>query len=144
MSKKDWTDSQWDSDGYFDLEATIDEREPRKDPPIPPNSPPKKIGRIDAKTICSRAVSDLIDCGSWKTQAVMQFYIDSANRKNGNCYPSEETVAKILGLRSTKAVSRADRFWKRHGIKGMPFLSVARKGRRKADGTKESNAYHVG
>ena len=78
----------------------------------------------------------------------MRFYIDTANRLNGNCWPSEETVARKLGLRNTKAVSRANRWWRRYGYKVsdevMPFLRLARRGRRRPDGTKESNAYHIG
>ena len=93
-------------------------------------------------------MSDLIDCGSWKTAAVMRFYIDSANRKSGNCWPSEETVARKLRLRSPKAVSRANRWWRRHGHtvgdQVLPYLTIAQQGRRRPDGTKESNAYHVG
>jgi hypothetical protein len=79
---------------------------------------------------------------------VMRFYIDTANRLTGNCWPSEETVARNLGLRNTKAVSRANRWWRRHGFEVrsqlMPFLRLARRGRRRPDGTKESNAYHIG
>lgn len=147
MSDK-WDGVQWESGtGDFDREATIDLREPRRDR-VAPNPPPKKVGRVDAKTIASIAVSDLIDCGSWKTAAVMRFYIDTANRLNGNCWPSEETVARKLGLRNTKVVSRANRWWRGYGYtvgnKLMPFLRLARRGRRRPDGTKESNAYHVG
>jgi len=143
-----WAGVEWESGtGYFDREATIEMREPRKDR-VPPNPPPKKVGKVDAKTIALIAVSDLIDCGSWKTAAVMRFYIDSANRLNGNCWPSEETVARKLGLRNTKVVSRANRWWRRYGYEVgdqvIPFLCLARRGRRRPDGTKESNAYHVG
>lgn len=140
MSDK-WDGVQWESGpGDFDREATIDLREPRRDR-VAPNPPPKKVGRVDAKTIASIAVSDLIDCGSWKTAAVMRFYIDTANRLNGNCWPSEETVARKLGLRNTKVVSRANRWWRGYGYtvgnKLMPFLRLARRGRRRPDGTKE-------
>jgi hypothetical protein len=115
---------------------------------LPTNPPPKRVGKVDPKTIALSAVSDLIDCGSWKHAAVLRFYIDSANRGTGNCWPSEETVAKKLRLMSTKAVSRANTWWRRHGyeVNGevLPFLTVAQKGRRRPDGTRESNAYHVG
>lgn len=84
-----WHGVEWESgSGCFDREATIEVREPRKDH-VPPNPPPKKVGKVDAKTVASIAVSDLIDCGSWKTAAVMRFYIDTANRRSGNCWPSE-------------------------------------------------------
>jgi hypothetical protein len=143
-----WDEILWESGtGYFDREATIEWREPRKDR-VPPNPPPKKIGKVDSKTIALIAVSDLIDCGSWKTAAVMRFYIDTANRLNGNCWPSEGTVARKLGLRNTKVISRANRWWRRYGYEvghqWIPFLRLARRGRRRPDGTKESNAYHVG
>jgi len=146
--KDKWGGVEWESGtGYFDREATIDIREPREDR-VPPNPPPKKVGKVDSKTLAFSAVSDLIDCGSWKTAAVMRFYIDTANRLNGNCWPSEETVAGNLRLRNTKAVSRANSWWRHYGYtvdkQLMPFLRLARRGRRRPDGTKESNAYHVG
>src|SRR5262249_5200086 len=143
-----WAGVEWESGtGYCDREATIELREPRKDR-VPPNPPPKKVGKVDAKTIALIAVSDLIDCGSWKTAAGMRFYIDSANRLNGNCWLSEEAVANKFGLRNSKAISRANRWGRGYGYKGsdqvIPFLCLARRGRRRPDGTKESNAYHVG
>jgi hypothetical protein len=147
-----WDDEAigWDANtGEFDREATIENREWLRDRKrIPPNPPPKKVGKVDPKTIALCAVSDLIDCGSWKHAAVLRFYIDSANRGSGNCWPSEETVADKLRLRSAKAVSRANRWWRFHGyqVNGevVPFLRLARKGRRRPNGTRESNAYHVG
>lgn len=138
-------DLLFDPDGNVDVEGMIECRETRK---VPPNPPPRKIGKITAKTIARRVVSELIDPGSSKTVMVMLFYIDSANSKNGACYPSEETVARKLGFRNTKAVTRANRYWRFHGHKVngelLPFLTVAVKGRRRPDGTKESNAYHIG
>jgi hypothetical protein len=123
-----WAGVEWESGtGYFDREATIEVREPCKDR-VPPNPPPKKAGKVDAKSIALIAVSDLIDCGSWKTAAVMRFYIDSANRLNGDCWPSEETVVRKLGLRNTKVVSRANRWWRRYGYKVgdqvIPFCAL--------------------
>jgi hypothetical protein len=153
--KKNWTDdalARTTDTGEFDREFTIENREwLRKDSGgkrIAPNPPPKKVGKVDPKTIALAAVSDVIDCGSWKHAAVLRFNIDSANRGSGNCWPSEETVADKLKLGNTKAVSRANRWWRFHGCtvegKVIPFLTLARKGRRRPDGTRESNAYHVG
>jgi hypothetical protein len=144
-----WEGTVYDSDGQVDVEATIEDREwARTTSRIPPNPPPKKVGKVDPKTIACCAVSDIIDCGSWKHAAILRFYIDCANRGSGNCFPSEETVAKKLRLRNTKAVSRANRYWRFQGyrVNGevAPFLTLARKGHRRPDGTCESNAYHVG
>jgi hypothetical protein len=138
------------SDGVFDHDGSISVerlREWRNDDHIPPNPPPEKVGNIDPKTICRRAL-ELIDSGSAKSSMVMAFYIDSANRGTGNCWPSEETTARKLHLRNSKAVSRANGWWCHHGYdvsgQDMAFLKLARRGRRRPDGTKESNAYHIG
>lgn len=143
MSDK-WDDVAWDADGTFCREDTILFRVGG----VAPNPPPLKVGKIDPKTLACHAVTDIIDCGSWKTSAVMLFYIDSANRKTGNCWPSEETVCRKLGLRNPKSVSRANRFWRHNGYdlgaETEPFLKIAKKGRRKPDGTRESNVYHIG
>jgi hypothetical protein len=154
--KRDYEQDEtvFDHDGLVDVEATKDDREfdqKYHGRYIPPNPPPDKIGDVDAKTLCRRAVSELVDCGSCKSVQVMLFYIDSANRGTGNCWPAEETTARKLRFRNpknTKAVTRANRWWRFHGYKVngqvLPFLTLARKGRRKLDGTKGSNAYHIG
>jgi hypothetical protein len=149
MSDK-WENAVWTSDGSFDLEATIEEaRFARITRNVPPNPPPAAVrqGGLDGKAIARIAVSDCIDCGSWKNSAVMQFLIDSANRKNGACYPSNETIARATNC-TERTVQRATRWWRRHGYeingKIAPFLSIAAKGQERSDGTKESNAYHIG
>jgi Helix-turn-helix domain len=77
----------------------------------------------------------------------MRFLIDSANRKNGACYPSNETIAGAVRC-TGRTVQRATRWWRRHGYRVdgefMPFLSIAVKGRERPDSTKQSNAYHIG
>jgi hypothetical protein len=112
-----------------------DERISRNVPPNPP--PPAAQPRW----------LDRINCGSWLNQAVMQYLIDCANRKNGACYPSNETIAEAVRC-SLSTVKRAMRFWRRNGhrVHGItiPFLRIALYGRSKRDGTKESNAYHIG
>src|ERR1044072_7450562 len=76
----------FDGDGNVDVEAMRDERETRNVPPDPP--PPAAQPRwLDGKCIAQIAVSECINCRSWHFQAVMRFLIDSANRKNGACYP---------------------------------------------------------
>ena len=128
----------FDHDGLVDVEATISDREFDQEyagTKIPPNPPPKKVGKVDAKTICRRAASELMDCGSHMTLRVMLFYIDSANRNTGACYPSVETTARKLRI-SERAVERANRFWVKAG-----FLTVPRCGR--STPTRRSNAYHV-
>jgi hypothetical protein len=109
-----WDDEAigWDaSTGEFDREATIENREWLRDRKrIPRNPPPKKVGKVDPKTIALCAVSDVIDCASWKHAAVLRFYIDSANRGSGNCWPSEETVAdKLRKQRLSCRLDTADR-----------------------------------
>jgi Helix-turn-helix domain len=136
----------FDSDGTIDVEAMVECRETRN---VPPNAPPPAAqqGWLDGKAIATLAVSDCIDSQSWLVQAVMRFLIDSANRKNGACYPSNDTIAKAVGC-TQRSVQRATRWWRHHGYKVngevLPFLSIAVKGREKPDGTKESNAYHIG
>src|SRR5262245_43077352 len=71
----------------------------------------------------------------------MAFYIDSANRNTGNCWPAIATTARKLEI-SERAVKRANTFWRRHGWGGDWFLTVPRRGKNKP--TKVSNAYHVG
>jgi hypothetical protein len=136
----------FDSDGNVDVEAMREWRETRK---VPPNPPPKAAKKdwLDGKAIARIAVSDCINSGSWFNQAVMQYLIDCANRENGACYPSNATIAKAVRC-SESSAQRATRFWRRHGhrVHGRirPFLSIAVKGRERPDGTKESNAYHIG
>ena len=81
----------FDHDGLVDVDATISDREFDQEyagTKIPPSPPPKKVGEgLDAKTICRRAASELMDCGSHKTLRVMLFYIDSANRNTGDLPP---------------------------------------------------------
>ena len=136
----------FDHEGEVDVEAMIELRDTRNVPPNPP--PPAAQQRwLDGKAIASLAVSDCIDSRSWLVQAVMRFLIDSANRKNGACYPSNDTIAKAVGC-TERTVQRATRWWRHHGYgvngKVLPFLSIAVKGRERPDGTKESNAYHIG
>jgi Helix-turn-helix domain len=136
----------FDHEGNVDVEAMRDERISRNVPPNPP--PPAAQPRwLDGKAIARLAVSDCINCGSWLNQAVMQYLIDCANRKNGACYPSNETIAEAVRC-SLSTVKRAMRFWRRNGhrVHGItiPFLRIALYGRSKRDGTKESNAYHIG
>jgi hypothetical protein len=140
----------FDHDSLVDVEATIDERqffEEYHGIKVEPNPPPETVGEIGAKTICRRVVSEMFDCGSCKTFMVMLFYIDSANHGTSNCWPAEETTAAKLRFSNTKAVSRANRWWRSRGCnvdgERIPFLTLARKGRRRPDGTKQSNAYHV-
>ena len=48
----------FDHDGLVDVEATISDREFDQEysgTKIPPNPPPEKVGKVDAKTICRRA-----------------------------------------------------------------------------------------
>jgi Helix-turn-helix domain len=131
----------FDSDGSVDVEAMREERETRK---VPPNPPPQAAqnGWLDGKAIAGIAVSVCINCKTWINQAVMEYLIESANRKNGACYPSNATIAKHLRC-DQRTVKRATRWWRSRGYKGVPFLKIAMKGRQKFDGTKESNAYHI-
>jgi hypothetical protein len=142
-----WEGTVYDSDGQVDVEATIEERRPARK--IPPNPPPKAAREdgLDGKALARIAVYAVIDCGSWKNQAVMQFYIDSASRRKGLCFPSEATTARKTKV-SCHAVRRANRWWRRHGYrvdgKTVPFLRIAARGRVKPNGIRESNAYHIG
>ena len=57
----------FDHDGLVDIDATISDREFDQEysgTKISPNPPPKKVGKVDAKTICRRTASELMDCGS--------------------------------------------------------------------------------
>jgi AraC-like DNA-binding protein len=136
----------FDSDGNVDVEAIRDERETRN---VPQNPPPTSAQPrwLDGKCIAQIAVSECINCRSWHVQAVMRFLIDSANRQNGACYPSNETIAQAVHC-SERTIQRATRWWCGHAyrVNGemIPFLSIAVKGRERSDGTKESNAYHIG
>jgi hypothetical protein len=136
----------FDSDGEINVEAMRDERITRN---VPPNPPPLAAQPrwLDGKCIAQIAVSECIDCRSWLVQAVMRFLIDSANRKNGACYPSNETIATAVRC-TERTVQRATRWWCHHGyqVNGelIPYLSIAVKGRERPDGTKCSNAYHIG
>jgi hypothetical protein len=136
----------FDHDGEVDVESMVELRETRKVPPNPP-PPAAKEDWLDGKALARLAVADCINSGSWLNQAVMQYLIDSANRKNGACYPSNGTIAEAICC-TERSVQRATRWWRRHGYrvngKTIPFLSIAVKGRERPDGTKESNAYHVG
>lgn len=131
----------FDHDGLVDVESTKFDREfgQRWDGKyIEPNSPPKKLGKVDAKTICRRAVSELTECGSSMCVRVLLFYIDCANRNTGNSWLGEEKIARALRLKNSKTVSRANRYWCKLG-----FLKIPRKGRVRPDGTCESNLYQV-
>jgi hypothetical protein len=128
----------FDPHGLVDVETTIFDREFEQEysgTKIPPNPPPEKVGKVDAKTICRRTASELMDCGSHKTLRVMLFYIDSANRNTGACWPSRETTARKLGI-SVDAVKRANKFWVKLG-----YLTIPRRGANLP--AKRSNAYHV-
>jgi hypothetical protein len=138
----------FESDGTINIEETqAVRRENGYKRYIPPNPPPKKVGKVDPKTICRRAVGELIDSGSDKSGMVMAYYIDRASRAKGACFPSRATTARDLGL-SEDAVTRANSFWSMFGswVDGewMPYLKLVREGAKRADGTKQSNAYHVG
>src|SRR4026207_59934 len=103
----------FDHEGEVDVEAMIELRDTRNVPPNPP--PPAAQQRwLDGRAIASIAVSDCIDSGSWLVQAVMRFLIDSANRKNGACYPSNDTIAKAVGC-AERTVQRATRWGRRSG-----------------------------
>ena len=136
----------FDSDGSVDVEGMVLCRQTRN---VPPNPPPRAVKDrwLDGKAIARIAVTECINSRSWHAQAVMGYLIDCANRKNGACYPSNETVARAVGC-SERSVRRITRWWCHHGYpvngKTIPFLSIAVPGREKADGTKESNAYHIG
>jgi hypothetical protein len=117
----------FDSAGNVDVEAMRDERETRNVPRNPP--PPVAQPRwLDGKCIAQIAVSECINCRSWHVQAVMRFLIDSANRKNGACYPSNETIAAAVHC-SERTVQRATRWWcgRAYKVNGeiIPFLSIA-------------------
>jgi Helix-turn-helix domain len=92
-------------------------------------------------------VSFCVNCKTWINQGVMQYLIDSANRKTGACYPSIGRVATDLGC-SKRAVQRSIRWWLRlrYRVNGklLPFLVILARGSKKPDGSKESNAYGVG
>ena len=105
----------FDHEGNVDVEAMRDERVTRN---VPPNPPPRAAQPrwLDGKAIARLAVSDCINCGSWLNQAVMQYLIDCANRKNGACYPSNETIAQTIRC-SVSTVKRATRFWRRNGYR---------------------------
>jgi hypothetical protein len=115
---------------------------------ISPNPPPARIGKFAAKTLARMAVSDCIDCGSWKNQAIMQRHIDHANRDHGISFPSKTTMVKALRLNDEKAIQRANKYWTSHGHKvngkWAPYLTLVDKGRTRPDGTGESNAYQIG
>jgi hypothetical protein len=154
--KPNWADDAIAFDtgtGEFDRRATIENRETLREEGltrnVPPNPPPEaaEVNGLDGKTLARIAVYSVIDCGSWKSQSVMQYYIDAANRAKGLCYPSEDTTAKKARV-NHRAVRRANRWWRNHGYivngKALPFLTIAVRGRQKPDGTRESNAYHIG
>src|SRR5262249_12351579 len=120
------------------------------------NRIPKRVGKVDPKTLARRAVSECTDRGSAKAIRVMLYYIDLANRDTGETWPARETVAKALGI-SDDAVKRANRFWTGAGQSvvwtdpagqehrlWLPYLRVPRKGVIHPDGSKESNLYHPG
>ena len=135
----------FDHEGNVDVEAIREERNTRNIPPNPP--PPAAGGKLDGKALARIAVYDLIDCGSWKKSAFMQHLIDCASRAKGLCFPSRATVARAKNF-SVDTATRAVRWWTGHGysVQGIvkPFLRIAAAGRRKRDGTKEANAYHIG
>jgi len=144
--RKDWSEVAFGSDGEVDVEETRWRRNHRN---IPPNPPPSKAcrGGLDGKMLARIAVYDIIDSKSWKAQKVMQWYIDCSSRAKGLCYPSEELTAERART-STRHIRRINRWWRHIGytVNGewMPLLSIAARGRIKRDGTRESNAYHVG
>ena len=139
-------DLLFDAEGEVDVDGMIECRDTRNVPPNPP-PPATRDNWLDGKVLASVAVYACINSGSWLNAAVMQYLIDCANRKNGACYPSFETISKAV-ICSESTVKRAIRWWCRHGqrVNGqrMPFLRIVQRGRQKPDGTKESNAYHIG
>jgi hypothetical protein len=144
--KNDWSEVAFSADGEVDVEETRWLRNHRN---IPPNPPPSKAhpNGMDGKALARIAVYDIIDSGSWKSQAVMQWYIDRSSRVQGLCYPSEELTANQIRA-NTRTIRRINKWWCRIGytVNGewMPLLKIAARGRIKTDGTRESNAYHVG
>jgi hypothetical protein len=82
--KRDWSDVAFSSDGEVDVEETRWLRNHRN---IPPNPPPSRAhpSGMDGKALARIAVYDIIDSGSWKSQAVMQWYIDRSSRAQGLC-----------------------------------------------------------
>jgi hypothetical protein len=121
----------FDHDGEVDVESMVELRETRNVPPNPP-PPAAKKDWLDGKVIAHLTVADCSNSGSWFNQAVMQYLIDSANRKNGACYPSNDTIAEAVGC-TKRTVQRATRWWRRHGYrvngKTIPFLQRAGKAR---------------
>jgi hypothetical protein len=136
----------FDENGDVDVEGMVEFRETRK---VPPNPPPLAAREdwLDGKALARIAVSECINSNTWANAAVMLYLIDCASRDKGACYPSNATVAKAVNC-SERSVRRATQWWRRHGCRvgdrTLPFLSIAVKGRTRPDGTKESNAYHIG
>jgi len=120
--KKNWTDDAlaWTTDaGEFDREFTIENREwLRKDSGgkrIAPNPPPKKVGKVDPKTIALAAVSDVIDCGSWK------------NRRRASLLHRlrKPWIRKLLALRSDRGRQAKAREYE-SGQQGKPVVALSR------------------
>jgi hypothetical protein len=129
MSKKH-TDSAWDVDGYFDLEATIEDRRDLREPTQ--YTAPETDQKWRARNVisfhhrwfalkCPPSYRDVLLCA-----------IDHANPKTGRCNVRQRIMALECNL-SRETVNRAMLWWEEN----TSFLRVENQGQGR------SNAYHI-